>query len=365
MIKVDRWIPWRMVASLLAVIWLPLVIITALYHRDQLVGLLKDYRLYSRIVIAGPVLLVGQVLMENRFRVVVNHVWEAGLLGAEDLRKLDGVLGTIKRLRDSPFPELIIAMLAFVDIALIWRGNMVTSPAWAVYRSGGAIHLTSTGWYYGLVSLPIYQLLLGLDLWKWLLWSFFLFRLSRMDLKVVATHPDAHGGLGFLGLSPVGFFPAAFGLSVAIGGTWRNQILNYGSSLASFQLPAIVFLVLIFTIALGPLACFVSRLDVLRRSALLEYGVLAQRHATDFHEKWILHRKGPEVNFTAPEVSALADFAISYRNIKSLRPFPADKGTLVGLALAVLVPLFPVVLAEIPFSVIVKGLLQAVKAVPM
>jgi hypothetical protein len=46
-------------------------------------------------------------------------------------------------------------------------------------------------------------------------------------------------------------------------------------------------------------------------------------------------------------------------------PFPADKGTLIGLALAVVAPLFPAVLAEFPLSVIVKGLLQAVKAVPM
>jgi hypothetical protein len=33
--------------------------------------------------------------------------------------------------------------------------------------------------------------------------------------------------------------------------------------------------------------------------------------------------------------------------------------------LAVAAPLFPVVLAEIPFSVIVKGLFEAVKAMPL
>jgi hypothetical protein len=67
----------------------------------------------------------------------------------------------------------------------------------------------------------------------------------------------------------------------------------------------------------------------------------------------------------APEISTLADLSISYGNIQRLRPFPADKNTLISLAVAVLLPLFPVVLTEIPFSVIVKGLVDAIKAAPM
>jgi hypothetical protein len=64
-------------------------------------------------------------------------------------------------------------------------------------------------------------------------------------------------------------------------------------------------------------------------------------------------------------VRSLADFAIAYGHIKRMKPFPADLGSLVGLALAVAVPLFPAVLAEIPLSVILKGLFEAVKAAPI
>jgi hypothetical protein len=366
LIDAEHWNLPRRVALVLAVTWLPLVIITAIFYRDQLSTLLKDYVAYSKIVVTIPVLLLGQPVMESRFRMVVTHVWEAGLLGAEDQSKLFGVLATIRRLRDSALPELIIMVLVFVDLGLIYQGKLTTAPAWAVYRVGGIAHLTSAGVYYGLVCIPIYQLLIGLSFWRWLLWSFFLFKLSRMDLKTVATHPDRHGGLGFLGLSPTAFAPVAFGLSTAIGASWRNEILNYGASLASFKLPAIILLVLIFVIALGPLTFFVYKLDILRRSAMLEYGVIAQYQATTFHEKWILHGEDPEeAHLTDSEVSALADFSTSYQNIKNLRPFPADRNTLIGLALAVLAPLFPAVLAEIPFEAIIKGLLEAVKAVPV
>src|SRR5262249_47952866 len=126
-----------------------------------------------------------------------------------------------------------------------------------------------------------------------------------------------------------------------------------------------ILIVLMFLIALAPLSLFVFKLDVLRRTAMLQYAILAQRQANYLQGKWFSQADPDETQLTVAEISALADFALSYQNIRRLRPFPADKGTLISLALAVAAPLFPAVLAEFPFSVIVKGLLQAVKAVPM
>jgi len=362
----ERWNVGRRVVIVLAITWLPLVIITGLSNREQLISLLTDYEVYSRVVIAIPVLLIGQLVMEDRFGIVARHVRQAGLLEGDALQKMKDVLATIRRLRDSPFSELVIVTLIFVELTLVWNTRVATGPVWAVSRSGGVAHLTPAGWYYGLVCAPIYQLFLGLCFWKWLLWSYFLFRLSRMDLNLVATHPDSHGGLGFLGLSPVAFTPLAFALSVVIGASWSREIANNAARLRSFQLPAIILVVLMFIMALSPLVLFVRKLDALRRTAMLQYGVLAQRYAKYLQGKWFSPAGSPEeAQFSATEVTVLADFALSYRNIKRMRPFPADKGTLIGLALAVTVPLLPAVLAEFPFSVIVRGLLQAVKAVPM
>lgn len=365
LIEAGRWNITRRVTFLLAVGWLPLLVLTLLFYRDDLPVLLKDYLLYSRIVIAVPVLLVGQMLMEDRFCVIVSHVRRAELLGNEDLGKLKSVIAVIKRLGNSPFPELIILVLVALEIWCFWPSKVAGGPAWAADRSNGVAHLKFTGWYYGLVSVPIYQFLLGLNLWKWLLWVLFLFRLSRMDLKLIGTHPDEHAGLGFLGLLPIGLMPLSIAVSTAIGGAWRNEILTTGKPLASFLLPAIILVILNFVVALGPLLFFVQKLARLRKKAILEYGVLAQGRATDFNEKWIVRRETPAPLFFAPEVSTLADLSLSYGNIKRMRPFPADKNTLITLALAVLLPLFPAVLAEIPFSVIVKGLVEAVKAAPM
>ena len=306
--------------------------------------------------------MIGQVLMETRFRMVVSHVLEAGLLDENGLQQLANVIAELRRMRDSVIPELIVIVLAYAHTAYIWNSRVVTAPSWAVYHTGSAVHVTPAGLYFGLVSQMAYQVLIGLGLWKWLLWAFFLFRLSRMKLKLVATHPDGHGGLGFLGLSPLGFSPIALAGATVIGSTWRYQILNTGAHLRDFRLSGLVLLMVVILIALGPLAFFIRDLAKLRRQGILQYGILAQIHSSDFHEKWIVNRKGHEEEFlTAPESSALADFGVSYENIEKMLPFPLDKGALLGLALAVALPMLPAVLAEIPLKEVLKDLLEAVR----
>ncbi len=100
----------------------------------------------------------------------------------------------------------------------------------------------------------------------------------------------------------------------------------------------------------------------LRRRGLLEYGMLGQIHSRSFHKKWIVdpNRNADEL-LAAPEISALTDYASSYENIEKMKPLPLDKGPLVVLALAVVLPMLLVILTEIPLAEILKALLAAAK----
>ena len=130
----------------------------------------------------------------------------------------------------------------------------------------------------------------------------------------------------------------------------------------NFKIDAIVLLAIMLIIATGPLVLFIPKLGRLHRQGMLQYGTLGQLQGVDFHKKWILNRTGHEEEFlTAPEVSTLTDYASSYENVEKLQPFPLDRGAMVGLILAIALPLLPVVLAEVPFITVVKGLLAAVK----
>jgi hypothetical protein len=204
--------------------------------------------------------------------------------------------------------------------------------------------------------------LLGLALWKWLLWTFFAFKLSRRNLRLVPTHPDGNGGLGFLGLTAAAFAPIAFSATAVIAATWRQDILHHGAHLVNFKLPAIVLVGLTAVVALGPLAFFVPRLAGTRRKGILGYGILGQLHSAEFHEKWILLRAGHEAEFlVAPESSTLANYGHTYETIENMNSFPADRGALYTLAAAVVIPALPAILAEIPFAVVLSDLLKALR----
>jgi hypothetical protein len=107
--------------------------------------------------------------------------------------------------------------------------------------------VTAAGWYAVAVSTSIFQLLLGLGLWKWLMWTFFAFRLSTCNLRLVSTRPDT------------------FAAAAVVRATWRQSILHDGAHLMDFKLPAIALAVITALVALPPLAFFVPRLAELRR----------------------------------------------------------------------------------------------------
>jgi hypothetical protein len=361
LIRPNQWNLVRRISVAIVVAWLPLIVLTVLLNSPGLNSLLRDYRVYSRLLIAVPALLLGDLLMEARFRAAWIYIREGGLLEAPDLGYMDGLIATLVRMRDSFLPELTIVVLVIIHTATSYKGLMDATP-WFTRGAGADLQFTAAGWYMVLVSATIFQFLLGLSLWKWLLWTILAFNLSRRKLKLVATHPDEHGGLGFLGLIPAAFAPVAFAATTVIGATWRDQIIHNGAHLMNFKLPAIVLVVIIALVALGPLAFFIPRLAALRSKGILEYGILGQMHSADFHEKWILGRAGHEAEFLrAPESSTLAGYGRGYETVKNLKLFPADTDSLYALVAAIVIPALPMVLAEMPLAEVLKDLLKALR----
>jgi hypothetical protein len=362
LVKDGQWNVGRRVLFGLAIGWFPLVLITLLFKTRTLPGLLTDYPINARMLVGVPVLLVGQTVMESAFRTIIGQIRAAALVTPSEAGHFDQILASLIRLRDSIIPEIVIIVGACLHAAEVVETHMALARPWALAGTSSAPHVSIAGWYYIGVSLLLYQFLLFISLWKWLLWWIFLLRLSRLDLELVPTHPDQHGGIGFLGLSPLAIAPTVFVACTAIGGTWRAEIYRTGVHMMSFKLDALVLLAVILIVSLGPLVFFVPKLGQLRRRGVLEYGVLAQFESLQFHSKWILNRNGHEDEFMAsPEASTLTDYGSSYQNIEHLQPFPFDQGAFVALLLAIAIPILPVILTEIPFADVVKGLLSAVR----
>ncbi len=174
------------------------------------------------------------------------------MLDSADSEYMAGVIAALVRVRDAYIPELAVLVLLIVHTATSYQGLIDATP-WLAHRVGAELQLTTAGMYTIIVTAPLFQFLLGLAFWKWLLWTYFVFKLSRQRLRLVATHPDEHGGLGFLGLTASAFAPTAFAASCVIGATWREEMLHHGARLMDFKFPALALVGIVALVALGPL----------------------------------------------------------------------------------------------------------------
>ena len=59
----SQWNLGKRIAFIVALGWMPLVLFSAVLHPQSLVSLLTDYRVASRLLLAVPILIIGQVLM--------------------------------------------------------------------------------------------------------------------------------------------------------------------------------------------------------------------------------------------------------------------------------------------------------------
>jgi hypothetical protein len=78
---------------------------------------------------------------------------------------MDGMIATLKGLRDSLYPEAAILLLLIMHTVTSFKGLVDVTP-WLSYRVGPDIHLTPAGWYAVAVSGTLFQFLLGLGLWR-------------------------------------------------------------------------------------------------------------------------------------------------------------------------------------------------------
>jgi hypothetical protein len=260
---------------------------------------------------------------------------------------------------------LIVLVYAFTiffvwprQAAAIAAANMTT---WYAVPSGASAELSLAGWWFFFVALPIFQFLLFRWYFRLVIWIRFLANVAGGELRLVPTHPDRVGGLGFLSETVVAFAPLLLAHGVLLAGLIANRIFFHGATLLDFKVEIAVVPVFLLLMVLGPLLLFAPRLAATRRVGLREYGTLAQRYVREFDDKWL--RGGVtagEPLVGSADIQSLADLGNSYQIVQSMRPVPITKEALIQLAVITLLPVAPLVLTMIPLSELLKRLLQVV-----
>ena len=99
-------------------------------------------------------------------------------------------------------------MLVYTVGIWVWRTQIALDAAtWYAVPRGEGTQLTLAGHWYLFVSLPIFQFILARWYLRFGLWFWFLWQVSRLELRLIPIHPDRTAGLSFLGRSTNAFVP--------------------------------------------------------------------------------------------------------------------------------------------------------------
>jgi len=359
---------WRRrigVITLLA--WLPPLIFSILAGRawgDAVaVPFLLDIEMYTRFLLALPLLVVAELVVHQRMRPVVRQFLERGLIPDVSRARFDAAVFAAQRLRNSVVVEVLLLGAVYVNGLLLWQhyGALDVATWYAVPVPGGR-QFSVAGWWFVYVSLPLFQFFLLRWYFRIFVWTRFLWQVAtRCTLSLVPTHPDRVGGLGFLSSTVVAFTPLLAAHGTLLAGLIASRIFFQGAALPDFKAELIVIVAFLLLLVLGPLLLFTPHLAAARRVGLREYGTLAQRYVREFDGKWL--RGGAPADeplLGSADIQSLADLGNSFELVRSMRMAPITRDAILQLAVITLLPVAPLLLTMISLEELLKRLLQVV-----
>ena len=184
-------------------------------------------------------LIAAELIIHLRIRPVVSRFVERRIVIPEDLPKFQAAIDSAIRLRNSVSLEVGLLILVWTVGIWSWRSQIALgTSSWYAILEGVHWHLTAPGCWYTFVSIPIFQFILVRWYLRLLIWFRFLWRVSRLNLRLTSTHPDRAGGLAFLGKSSYAFGPFLFAQGAMLAGLIASRVLYQGESLLAFKMEA-------------------------------------------------------------------------------------------------------------------------------
>ncbi|MEH6355172.1 MAG: hypothetical protein V7760_04000 [Marinobacter sp.] len=345
------------------IVWLPLAVLsmvggTAWNSESGGSGFFLDYSGYARFMVAVYMLTAMERIADRRTGIVLRQFLNGEVIDDKEFVNFRAVLVKADRNTSSNRIEFFLLILAFaasVNGAQIYLSTM--GDSWFGARVDGAAELTLAGWWAVLVSLPFVWFLMLRWMYRFFVWTILLKDISRLKLRLVATHPDGCGGIGFLALFPTVFSMMVFALSCVTAAVVLQDVVYSGSSLEWAGAMFGVWLAIILLVFIGPLMLFYPVLYQLKIRAMIDYGAVATRQARALEVRWSdLLSKSSDPVPPVMESSSLADLSDGYHAIRSIHAVPVSGATFLALITATGIPWLAVLLSQVPLLQLISTL---------
>ena len=194
--------------------------------------------------------------------------------------------------------------------------------------------LTSAGYWNAIVSQPLFKFVILSWVADYLFWIYFLWKTSRLPLRVVATHPDGVGGLSFVRVAQTQFCVAAFAFSCTLC-SMIGQSVHYMHISTPILLKT-------------------------KLHGVFTYGQLCTELCHDFAGKWLPADEAKEkALLECADSSALCDMNGVYQSIQNMKPMLFDRQFIITFIVAACLPAIPLVTLIMPLKEILMRILKA------
>lgn len=240
---------------------------------------LLDPGVWARFFIAVGLFILMERQTEERLRKHLAQFARAPLLAPGSFEPAaEAVTKALKR-RDSRLAEIVCLTIAILaTISAPFRMIDVEISSWMVRVSTDGNSMTAAGWWCIVFSNPLFLFLLLRWIWRLCVWSMLLRDLAGLELRLVATHPDGHGGLAFIGQYPNAYATFILAVSCVVGAAIAKEFLTGDLTGEAYAIVMGVWLLIVFLPFAVALLAFRKPLATLKEQTALACSALATRH---------------------------------------------------------------------------------------
>jgi hypothetical protein len=352
----------RLTVIAMAVTWLPLLLLTIIegtaFGNNVTIPFLADHIPHGRYLVALPLLLWMDLIVERRTALAVEHLRRSSLIAEGDEERFQLVVANAGRAWRSKTVRFAIVVLTCVAAAASFSlGRELEVSNWIFTNERGSQGLSFAGTWNVLVSASLVRLLFLRALWKLAVWAWLLSRLSRLRLQLNPLHPDGRCGLLFLGETQLAFSPLIAALGVQLGCMIADAVRFQGHQLASYKLVAAAFVILSLVLLLAPVVVFARQTWLAEERAEDAFGVWASI-AARYMSAQLLESRPEHLprQLSTSEISSMTDASALFDRVLATRPVPIDTRQVTYVLAAAALPTLLPLLALLPLADIMQRL---------
>jgi hypothetical protein len=316
---------------------------------------LLDLGAWARFFVAIGIFVLMERMIEERLRAHLRQFARAPLIapGAQPAAA-EAVVRALRR-RDLRLAEMVCVIAAYgITLGGVWLALGAAASSWLVPVGPEGARLTLAGWWCALVSSPLFWFLLLRWLWRHAVWGLLLRDLARLELRLVATHPDGAGGLAFIGQYPNAFAAFVFALSCVLGAAIARTLLQGELTTAAYGQLMAAWLVIVIILFGLPLLAFTGPLRRLKEATLLTAASAATRRERAVERELLGKNMAAPADADATATTEIPDPSTLYAAAKKLSTFLISRAAIVPVAAAALLPLVAAGATQLPVRELLK-----------